>query len=113
MRAPSRRVIGLPFLATSQRRTVEPSSMAISRNSKLSGVMVPNMATGTPRTTQILKMLLPMMFPTSSSFSLRLAAVMVVTNSGNDVPNATTVSAMMRSEIPIAEASVEAELTTR
>ena len=37
---------------------------------------------------------------------------MVVTNSGRDVPKATTVRAMIRSEMPIIAARVEAELTT-
>lgn len=37
---------------------------------------------------------------------------MVVTSSGSEVPKATTVSAIMRSEIPIMAARVEAELTT-
>ena len=61
---------------------------------------------------QMVKMLLPMMLPTRSSLSWRLAAVMVVTSSGSEVPNATTVSAMMRSEIPMEAASHDAELTT-
>ena len=84
----------------------------ISMASKLSGVMVPKIAPGTPRTMQILKMLLPIILPTRSSFSPFLAAVMVVKSSGSEVPNATTVRAMMRSEIPIVEAMVEAEFTT-
>ena len=37
---------------------------------------------------------------------------MVVISSGNEVPKAMTVSAIMRSEIPIAEAIFEAESTT-
>jgi len=86
--------------------------MMTSRTSKLSGVIVPKMAVGTPSTMQILKMLLPIMLPTRSSFSLRRAAVIVVTSSGREVPKATTVRAIMRSEMPIASARVEAELTT-
>ena len=86
--------------------------MIISITSKLSGVIVPKIAPGMPSTIQILKMLLPMMLPTRSSFSPRLAAVMVVTSSGREVPNATTVRAMMRSEMPMLLAMVEAELTT-
>ncbi len=101
-----------PRLATIQRMTDEPIIMMMSRSSKLPGVMVPKIATGRPRTMQILKMLLPMMLPTRSSFSWRRAAVMVVTSSGSEVPKATTVSAIMRSEIPTMAASVEAELTT-
>ena len=86
--------------------------MMISSISKLSGVIAPKIATGRPRTMQILKMLLPIMLPTKSSFSLRLAAVIVVTSSGREVPSATTVRAIIRSEIPIAEAMKDAELTT-
>lgn len=37
---------------------------------------------------------------------------MVVINSGREVPNATIVSAIMRSEMPIASAILEAESTT-
>lgn len=37
---------------------------------------------------------------------------MVVTSSGSEVPKATTVRAIMRSEIPIVDAIVEAEFTT-
>ncbi len=86
--------------------------MTISSISKLSGVMVPKIATGIPSTIQILKILLPMILPTRSSFSPRLAAVIVVTSSGSEVPKATTVRAIMRSEMPMVEAIVEAELTT-
>lgn len=58
-----------PRLATIQRMTDEPIIMMMSRSSKLPGVMVPKIATGRPRTMQILKMLLPIMLPTRSSFS--------------------------------------------
>ena len=112
MRAPSLRVILLLVRVTSQRITAEPISMAISMISKLSGVMVPKMTTGSPSTIQILKMLLPTMLPTSNSCSLRLAAVTVVINSGSEVPKATTESAIIRSDMPMAAAIVEAELTT-
>ena len=74
--------------------------------------MAPEKATGRARTIQILKMLLPTMLPTSKSLSPFLAAVMVVTSSGNEVPSATMESEMMRSEIPITVAMAEAELTT-
>ena len=101
-----------PRLATIQRIADEPIIIMMSKSSKLPGVMVPKMATGRPRTIQMLKILLPIMLPTRSSLSWRLAAVMVVTSSGKEVPKATTVRAITRSEIPIAEAIVEAELTT-
>ncbi len=83
-----------------------------SRNSKLVGEMEPEIATGRARTMQILKMLLPTMFPTKRSLSPFLAAVTVVTNSGREVPSATIVKETMRSEMPMAVAIVEAELTT-
>ena len=112
IKEPSFLEIGLPRLATSQRSAAEATIIMTSIISKLSGLMPPKMATGRPSTIQILKILLPMMLPTISSFSCLLAAVMVVTSSGSEVPKATTVSAMMRSEIPMTPASVEAELTT-
>ena len=60
----------------------------------------------------MLKMLLPIMLPTRSSFSPRFAALMVVMSSGREVPKATIVRAIMRSETPMEAAIVEAELTT-
>ena len=81
-------------------------------NVKLASVMVPSRATGKPRTIQILKMLLPTRFPTRSSLSFFLAAVMVVTISGSAVPMLIIVRAMIRSEMPMLVATVVAELTT-
>jgi len=86
--------------------------MARSSTSKFSGVMEPVMATGRANTMQILKILLPTILPTSRSLSFFLAAAMVVTSSGRDVPRATMESEMIRSEMPMAAAMVEAELTT-
>ena len=112
MSAPSRREILWPLLEARRRITVAPTSMMRSMTSKLSGVTVPKSATGRPRTIQMLKMLLPIILPTRSSFSPRLAALTVVMSSGREVPKATIVRAIMRSEMPIDEAMVEAELTT-
>ena len=61
---------------------------------------------------QILKMLLPTILPTRRSDSFFLAAVMVVTSSGSEVPMAMTVREIIRSEIPMAEAMNVAEFTT-
>ena len=74
--------------------------------------MGPAKTTGRARTMQMLKMLLPTMLPTSRSDSPFLAAVMVVTSSGSEVPMAITVSEMMRSEMPIVLAMKDAEFTT-
>ena len=74
--------------------------------------MLPAKATGRARTIQILKMLLPTMLPTRRSDSPFLAAVIVVTSSGREVPSATILREMIRSEIPTAEAMKLAELTT-
>ena len=112
MRAPSKREILWPLLATRRRITVEPTSMTISRISKLSGVIVPKSVTGRPRTMQMLKILLPIMLPTRSSVSPFLAALIVVMSSGSEVPKAITVRAIMRSEIPMAVAMFDAEVTT-
>lgn len=87
-------------------------SMMRSIASKWSGVMLPVMTTGSAKTMQMLKMLLPIMLPTKRSDLPRLAAVMVVTNSGRDVPIAMMVSEMMRSERPMVLAMVDAEFTT-
>ena len=105
-------LIGLPRLATSQSRAADATIIMTSIISKLSGWMPPKIAIGRPSTIQILKILLPIMLPTRSSFSPRLAAVIVVTSSGREVPKATTVRAMMRSEIPMILARLEAEVTT-
>ena len=61
---------------------------------------------------QMLKMLLPTMLPTRRSDSPFLAAEIVVTSSGNEVPKAITESEMIRSEIPMAPAIVLADSTT-
>ncbi len=79
---------------------------------KLFGVMLPAKTTGSARTIQILKILLPTMLPIKRSDSLFLAAVTVVTSSGNEVPSAMMVNEMIRSETPIVLAMVLAELTT-
>ena len=73
---------------------------------------MPKMATGSPMTMHILKILLPIILPTMRSVSLRRAATIVVTSSGSDVPMAITVSAIIRSETPMAEAMKEALFTT-
>ncbi len=92
--------------------SADAMNMIRSIASKLAGLMPPEMAIGRARTTQILNILLPTMLPTKRSDSPFLAAVMVVISSGRDVPKAITVREMMRSEIPIEVAIVEAELTT-
>ncbi len=69
MREPSFLEIGLPRLATIQSSAAEATIMMTSTISKVSGLMPPKMATGRPSTIQILKMLLPIMLPTKSSFS--------------------------------------------
>ncbi len=55
---------------------------------KLSGVTEPNIATGIPNTTHILKILLPIILPIRRSCSPFLDEVIVVVNSGKDVPKA-------------------------
>ena len=70
------------------------------------------MATGKASTMQMLKMLLPTILPTRRSDSPFFAALIVVTSSGREVPSATTVSEMIRSEIPMTPAKKLAELTT-
>jgi len=112
MARPSKRVILWPDLASKSRMAAEPTSITRSIVSKLSGVMVPKSATGSPSTIQMLKILLPMMLPRRSSVSFLLAALMVVTSSGKEVPIAMIVSEIRRSDTPIALAIVEAELTT-
>ena len=67
---------------------------------KLVGVMHPKMATGNPRTIQILKMLLPMMFPSKMSCSFFIDDIIVVTSSGRDVPIAIMVNDITLSYTP-------------
>ena len=109
---PSRRVILWLRRAKKQSKTEEITNMARSITSKLFGVMPPAKTTGKARTIQMLKILLPTMLPTSKSLSPFLAAMMVVMSSGKEVPRAIIVSEMMRSEIPMTSAIVEAEFTT-
>ena len=90
----------------------ENTNIIKSMASKLFGDILPEKATGRARTIQMLKILLPTILPISKSDSPFLAAVMVVTNSGNEVPRATIVREMIRSEIPAAPAIKDAELTT-
>ena len=106
------RVILWSRRARKQSKTEEITSMVRSITSKLLGVMPPAKATGKARTMQMLKILLPTILPTSKSLSPFLAAMTVVTSSGKEVPRAIIVSEMMRSEIPIVVAMVEAEFTT-
>ena len=112
IRMPSKREILWPRLASTQSNIEEIISIARSIISKLFGVMPPAKATGRAKTMQILKMLLPTILPTKRSLSFFLAAMIVVISSGNEVPRAIIVREIMRSEIPIAVAMLEAELTT-
>ena len=86
--------------------------MVRSITSKLFGVILPAKVTGKAKTMQMLKILLPTILPTRRSLSPFLAAMIVVTSSGKEVPRAIIVRDMMRSEIPTTVAMVEAELTT-
>ena len=79
---------------------------------KLARVIVPKIATGIPRTTQILKMLLPMILPSNKSCSPLRAETIVVTSSGSEVPKATIVKEITLSLTPINFAIFEAWSTT-
>ena len=106
------RVILWSRRARKQSKTEEITSMVRSITSKLFGVMPPAKATGKARTMQMLKILLPTILPTSKSLSPFLAAMTVVTSSGKEVPRAIMVSEIIRSEMPMVSAMVEAEFTT-
>lgn len=112
MRKPLRREIRWLRRASRQSKSEENINMTRSIISKLLGAIPPENTTGKASTIQMLKILLPTMLPTRRSDSPFLAALMVVTSSGNEVPNATMVSEMIRSEMPAALAIREAELTT-
>ena len=58
------------------------------------------MAEETPNTISMLKMLLPMMFPSIMSSSFRLAAAILVISSGIVVPRATKVNPIADWSIP-------------
>ncbi len=96
-----------------KRRSAEPTRATKSRAAKLSGVTVPKIATGMPRTTQILKMFEPRILPRTRPVSPFRAATTVVTSSGREVPRAITVKAITRSETPTRVAISEAESTTK
>ena len=87
-------------------------SIIRSITSKLFGEIEPENATGRARTKQMLKILLPTILPIKRSLSPFFAAVIVVMSSGREVPSATMEREMILSEMPIAVAIVEAELTT-
>ena len=112
MSVPSPREIVSLWRAKMQSKAEERINIIRSISSKWSGVIVPAIRTGNARTIQILKILLPTMLPTRRSDSPFLAAVMVVTSSGSEVPIAITVSEIMRSDIPNDVAMKVAELTT-
>ena len=109
---PSARVILWSWRASKQSKKAENTSITKSSIWKLAGLIPPEIAIGSARTIQILKILLPTMFPTRRSDSPFLAAVTVVTSSGREVPSAMMVREMILSEIPIAVAIVEADWTT-
>ena len=109
---PSRREILWWSPEAPSKNTTEKTSIKRSSTSNVPTPMFPKIATGSPNTIQMLKMLLPMTLPTMRSVSPRLAAVIVVTSSGKEVPNATIVRAIMRSDTPMAVAIKVAELTT-
>ena len=117
---PSPRVILRPVLEKMKSKTTARAIIPRSRNwpivpivsAGIVGATVPKISAGRPSTMQILKILLPMMLPTSNSVSFFLAAAMVVTSSGSDVPKATMVSAIMRSDTPKVCAILVAEFTT-
>lgn len=71
------------------------------------------MATGSPNTIQMLKMLLPMMFPTKMSCSFFMAEIIEVTNSGSEVPKAMMVKEITLSDTPRVLAILVALFTTR
>ena len=106
IRNPSVRVITWPRRAKRQSNIEDIISMTRSIVSKLFGVIPPAKATGKANTTQMLKILLPTILPTSKSLSFFLAAITVVTSSGRDVPSAIMVREIMRSEIPTVVAMV-------
>ena len=110
---PSVRVIILWVLANRKRTKDEIIIIDRSIMLKLDSVMVPKMATGIPNTTQALKMLLPIMFPSRRSCSPFMDETMVVTNSGKDVPRAIIVRAITRSDTPRLVAMDLALSTTR
>lgn len=100
------------FLARKQSKSDENININKSMASKWPGVIPSVKTTGSAKTIQILKILLPIILPTRRSDLFCLAAVIVVTSSGKDVPIAIMVRDMMRSESPILVAILEAELTT-
>ena len=79
---------------------------------KLFTIISPKSNTGIPKTIAILKILLPIILPTSKSVSRFKAATIDVTNSGSDVPRAIIVKEIILSLTPNFLAIVVAEETT-
>ncbi len=96
-----------------------PTSRAASRLSGISFQTVPfvtasgKITPATPRISRMLAMLLPRMLPMVMPASPRMLAVTLTASSGREVPNATTVRPMARSETCRRRASAEAPLTNR
>lgn len=110
---PSPLVIFIEVFEKTKSISAEITIIARSIIWKLDCAMPPKITTGTPNTRQILKILLPIILPTSKSCSPFFAETMVVTSSGRDVPNAIIVKEMMRSLTPRASAILEALSTTK
>ena len=75
--------------------------------------IVPYISIGNPSTTHILNILLPIILPTSRSYSPFLDDTIVVTNSGREVPKATIVNDITLSLSPNVLAILDALFTTR
>ena len=97
IRIPSSLLIFLADSAKMNKASEDNTKVKISTIWKLPGVIPPKIATGIPNTIQILKMLLPIILPTSKSCSPFLEETIVVINSGRDVPKAIIVKAMILS----------------
>lgn len=94
--APSRRGV----LPITRRASEERITSGISLVMMLRSTFIGMTIAVTPIMTRILNILLPTTLPIASSALPWIADMRLMTNSGAEVPNATTVSPIMRSETP-------------
>ena len=99
--------------ATIYNTNADRINIAISIIEKPEAFIVPNIATGSPKTIQILNILLPIILPTNSSSSPFFEDAIDVISSGSDVPKAIIVRPIILSLIPNTLAIDVEYLTTR
>lgn len=93
--------------------TVTPREIGISLHAVDDWTLIGNRSPDNPRIINKLKLLLPIIFPRTMSENPCTEAIVLTTNSGAEVPNATIVKPMTRSDTLYFLAKAEAPLTSQ